>query len=198
MPRKSPTSDSVDAGSINPVEAVELAIAAEQGNLASAVGTGTRARGNNNASVRLGFLGQLEEALAHSEAAVALQRQLKTDAPDVSASELAAFLKNLSNCLGALGRWEEALAAIGEAIAIDRQAAVARPDASVHLVGGLTNLSAILCALGRPEEALAACEEAVALLPEPPVGQLDTFLPVSAVLLNNLAVSLLALAQFSS
>ncbi len=122
------------------------------------------ARSLNNLSFWLANLGRREEALAASEEAVTIRRELAAARPDAFRPDLAAALTNLSVWLGDLGRREEALAAIEEAVAIYRELAAARPDAfRPDLATSLNNLSFWLGGLGRREEALAAITQAVTI-----------------------------------
>jgi tetratricopeptide (TPR) repeat protein len=69
------------------------------------------------------------EALAASQEALAIRRDLAAARPDAFRPGLAGSLNNLSVRLGELGRREEALAAIEEAVAIRRELAARWPDA---------------------------------------------------------------------
>jgi tetratricopeptide (TPR) repeat protein len=86
----------------------------------------TRALSHAEPAGRPGAAG---EALAASQEAAAIRRELAAARPDAFRPDLAMALNNLSACLGDLGRREEALAASQEAAAIYRQLAAARPDA---------------------------------------------------------------------
>jgi len=122
------------------------------------------ARSLNNLSLRLAALGRQEEALAVSQEAVTIRRELAARWPDAYRYELAGSLKDLSPPLAALGRREEALAASQEAAEIYRELAAARPDAfRPDLARSLNNLSLRLGELGRQGEALAAIQEAVTI-----------------------------------
>jgi tetratricopeptide (TPR) repeat protein len=139
--------------------------------------------------VRLSKLGRREEALAASQEAVDLYRQLAAARPDAFLPELARSLNNTGVMLSDLGRREEALAAAQEAVDLYRQLAAARPDAFLpDLASGLTNLGRALSHLGRREEALAASQEGVGLY-----RQLASMWP--AAFLPALATSLGALSQ---
>ena len=118
-----------------------------------------------NLSNRLGDLGRREEALAASQEAVTIGRELAAARPDAFRPDLATSLNNLSLRLGALGRREEALAASQEAVTIRRELAAARPDAfPPALATSLNDLLADLGELGRQVEALAALQEELALI----------------------------------
>ena len=64
-------------------------------------------------SVRLADLGRPKKALAASQEAVTIRRELAAARPDAFRPDLATALNNLSNRLADLGRPEEALAANG-------------------------------------------------------------------------------------
>ena len=68
-------------------------------------------------------------ALAATEEAVAIYRELAAARPDAFRPDLAATLNNLGNRLDALGRREEALAATEEAVGHPPRAGGGRPDA---------------------------------------------------------------------
>ena len=115
-------------------------------------------------SKRLAELGRREEALAASEQATGIYRQLAETRPDAFLPNLATSLNNQSLRLAALGRREEALAAIEQAVTIRRQLAETRPDAFLpSLATSLNNHSNHLANLGRREEALAAIEQATGI-----------------------------------
>jgi tetratricopeptide (TPR) repeat protein len=116
----------------------------------------------DNLSNRHADLGRREDALAASDEAVSIYRQLVDARPDASLPDLARALNNLFNSLADLGRREDASAAIDEAVRIYRQLVDARPDAFLpDLASALDNLSNGLAHLGRPEDAFAAADEAV-------------------------------------
>jgi hypothetical protein len=145
----------------------------------------------SNLSARLGALGRREEALAASQEAAGVYRELAAARPDAFRPGLATALSNLAVRLGALGRREEALAASQEAVTIRRELAAARPDAfRPDLAGSLSNLSVLLGDLGRREEALAASQEAAGIYRELAAARPDAFRPDLAGLLSNLSVLL--------
>jgi tetratricopeptide (TPR) repeat protein len=73
------------------------------------------ARSLNNLSFWSSDLGQREEALAATQEAVKLCRQLTTRNPDAFQLDLSNILTNLGHWLNELGLHEEALAATREA-----------------------------------------------------------------------------------
>jgi tetratricopeptide (TPR) repeat protein len=155
-----------------------------------------------NLSVWLGGLGRREDALAASEEAVTIYRELARDRPHWYAvrrrltqhtlrGDLARSLNNLAADLGELGRREEELTAIQEAVGILRELARARPNTfRPDLARSLNNLMHGLGDLGRREEALAAIEEAVAIYQELAAARPDAFRPDLALSLSNLSLAL--------
>ena len=114
-----------------------------------------------NESRRLAGLRRREEALAASEQATGIYRQLAEADPDIYRPHLAASLNNQSLRLVDLGRQEEALAAVEQAVIIRRQLAESRPDTyRPRLAASLDNLADTLSSLNRDAEASAIREEA--------------------------------------
>ena len=70
----------------------------------------------NNLANRLSALGRREEALAHAQESVRLDRQLAEARPDAFLPDLATSLAVHGNCLAALERHSEAMQATAEAI----------------------------------------------------------------------------------
>ena len=111
-------------------------------------------------------MGRQDDALAATEEAVALRRQLAAARPEAFRPDLALSLNNLSVRLarrGAAGRrrWPRPRRPVVPAPAAGR-----RPAGGVHsrrLALSLNNLSVRLADVGRQDDALAAIEEAVAL-----------------------------------
>jgi tetratricopeptide (TPR) repeat protein len=160
-----------------------------------------------NLSAQLGALGRPEEALAASEEAAEVYRELAAARPHWYALRrrliqlalrpaLATTLSNMAIYLGDLGRREEALAASEEAVGTYRELAAARPHAfRPDLAHSLTNLAVMLGALGRREEALAASEEATGTYRKLAAARPDAFRPALALSLTHLAVMLGALGR---
>ena len=149
------------------------------------------ARRVNINSIRLSEAGRREEALAASEEAVKLRRELVGRNRDAFLPDLAMALNNLGIRLSNLGRREEALAASEEAVSIRRELVGRNRDAFLpDLASALNNLGAYLSNLGRREEALAASEEAVSIRRELVGRNRDAFLPDLAMALNNLGIRL--------
>ena len=136
---------------------------------------------------RLSALGRHVEALAATEEAVALYRELASAWPDAFRPELAMALNNLGNWLAALGRREHALNVAKESVALYRELPAARPDAiSREFAMALDNLSLRLNALGRRADALAAAEEAVAIYRELAAARPEAFRHDLSRALNHL------------
>jgi tetratricopeptide (TPR) repeat protein len=77
----------------------------------------------------LADLGRREDALAASQEAARVYRELAEARPDAFRPDLATSLHNLAVLLAGLGRREDALAAIEEAVTIRRELAARWPDA---------------------------------------------------------------------
>jgi len=132
--------------------------------------------------------GDGEKALATSEEAVRLHRELVDRDLNAFLPELASALNNLSNRLSDSGRIEEALAAGEEAVRLHREHVARNADANLaELASALNDLSNRLSDSGRIEEALAASEEAVRLYRALAGRDPGAFLPELASALNNLS-----------
>ena len=149
-----------------------------------------------NLAIRLGELDRRQDALAASQEAVTIYRELAAARPDAFRHHLAMSLTNLSLWLGSLGRRQDALAAIEEAVTIYRELAAARPDAfRPGLANSLQVLADRLGDLGRGEAALAAIEEAITIRRELARGRPDAFLLDLGTSLNTLAEELTGLGR---
>ncbi|MEV0900430.1 tetratricopeptide repeat protein [Actinoplanes sp. NPDC049802] len=141
---------------------------------------------------RLANAGRHDEALAPSQQAVTIRRQLADTNPAAYLPYLAASLNNLGNRLSELGRRDEALGPSQQAVTIRRQLADANPAAHLpDLAMSLNNLGAMLSALGRRDEALAPSQEATDLYRQLAAA----YLPDLATSLNNLGILLSALGR---
>ena len=141
----------------------------------------------NNCSIRNSDLGRREDALAASEEAAEIYRQLAAEHPDAFRPDLAMSLNNLGNRFSDLGRREDALAATKEAADNIRQLADAQPNAfRSDLAKSLNNLGNRFSDLGRREDALAATKEAADNFRQLADAQPDAFRPDLAANLNNL------------
>jgi tetratricopeptide (TPR) repeat protein len=141
--------------------------------------------------------GRWEEALAATEEAVVIRRDLAAAGSDTSMASLATSLNNLATTLGTLGRHEAALEATEEALAIRRELALARPDAfTPDLAISLSNRATTLSAMGQREAALAATREATDLYHGLAASRPDTFGPELAMSLMSLATRLSDVGKF--
>jgi tetratricopeptide (TPR) repeat protein len=144
----------------------------------------------------LSALGRREEALAATQEAADLYRDLARANPQAFLPYLATSLNNLGRDLSALGQREEALRATQEAVEIRRQLAQENPQAFLpDLATSLNNLGLMLSALGWREEALAATQEAVEHYHKLARQNPPAFLPDLAMSLNNLGRALSALGR---
>ncbi len=153
---------------------------ATQNNLAAALGT---------LGIRYSNLKRLEDALAASEEAVQIRRDLYRKSPDVFAEVLASSLNNLGIRYSNLKRLEDALAASEEAVQILRDPYRKSPDVFAEvLASSLNNLGIWYSNLKRLEDALAASEEAVQILRDLYRKNPDVFAEDLAQSLNNLGI----------
>jgi tetratricopeptide (TPR) repeat protein/CHAT domain-containing protein len=108
----------------------------------------------------LSDVGQKQEALAPTEEAVRILRQVEGSQPDARRF-LAIALNNLGSIYSNLGRSQEALARTEEALKLFRELAKTNPAVLPELAGSLTILGIWYSELGRRQEALAPTEEAL-------------------------------------
>ncbi|MFM9103406.1 MAG: tetratricopeptide repeat protein, partial [Cyanobium sp.] len=118
-----------------------------------------KARALINLGVFLSGVGQRQEALAPTQAAVQVLRPLAGSQPEAQRF-LAMAMGNQGNRLSELGRRQEALAPTEEALRIYRELAKTNPAFLKDLAISLNNLGVFLSELGRRQEALAPTEEA--------------------------------------
>ncbi len=116
----------------------------------------------NNLGLFLGAVGRRAEALAPTEEAVKLYRDLAKSNP-AFLGDLANALNSLGVIYGDLGRRAEALAPTEEAVKLYRDLAKSNPAFLGDLARALNNLGVSYRDLGRRAEALAPTEEAVKL-----------------------------------
>ena len=141
----------------------------------------------NTHAIRLSEIGRRNDALAPTEEAVHIQRQLAQGNPDAYLPDLAVSLTSLGIILSKVGRRDDALAPTEEAVHIQRQLAQGNPDAYLpNLAVSLTNLGIRLSEVGRRDDALAPTEEAVAIYRQLAQGNPDAYLPDLAGSLTNL------------
>ena len=139
-------------------------------------------------------LGRREEALAVTEEAVEILRDLRAGGQDAVLPNLVRGLNNLGGLLSDLGHRERALEAKKEAVDACRALLSADRDTYLPLLAGsLTNLGVGLRALKLRGAARAAAEEAVAVYRGLAVSEPDTYLPYLARALANLGTTLSSL-----
>ncbi|MGC4773513.1 hypothetical protein ACLQ25_31685 [Micromonospora sp. DT44] len=142
-------------------------------------------------AVRLAEVGRRAEALAASEEAVDLRRELADGNRDVYLPDLAMSVHNHATLLGEVGRWTEALAASQVAVGLYRELAEGNRDAYLpNLAMSVNNHATLLGEVGRWTEALAASQVAVDLRRELAEGNRDAYLPNLATSMNNHAIQL--------
>ena len=108
----------------------------------------------------LSAVGHRQEALAHTEEALKIYRELAKTNPAFQPN-LAMALSNLGVFYSELGRRQEALAPSEEALKIFRDLAKTCPAFQPNLANSLSHLGVHYSELGRRQEALAPTEEAV-------------------------------------
>jgi CHAT domain-containing protein/tetratricopeptide (TPR) repeat protein len=142
----------------------------------------------NNLGLFLGAVGRRSEALAPTEEAVKIYRDLAKSNP-AFLGDLAGALNNLGKALTEVGRRAEALAPSEEAVKIYRELAKSNPAFLGGLARALNNLGIRYSDLGRRAEALAPSEEAVKIYRELAKSN-PAFLGDLAMALNNLGKAL--------
>jgi CHAT domain-containing protein len=113
-----------------------------------------------NLGISYSELGRRQEALAPTEEALKIRRELAKTNP-AYLNDLASSLSNLGIRYSDLGRRQEALAPTEEAIKIYRELAKTNPAFQGYLATSLNNLGNRYIKLGRLQEALAPTEEAL-------------------------------------
>ncbi|WP_328383525.1 tetratricopeptide repeat protein [Micromonospora zamorensis] len=162
--------------------------------LATTADPAEHARLHETHALRLANAGLHDQALAASQEAVTIRRQLMQSDPVAYLPDLAMSLANLGVRLSALGRREEALVPAEEAVDLYRQLAKANPTYPPKLAASLNNLGIWVSALGRREEALVPAEEAVDLYRQLAKAN-PAYVPDFAMSLSNLGVWLSALGR---
>ncbi|MFM7641305.1 MAG: CHAT domain-containing tetratricopeptide repeat protein, partial [Cyanobium sp.] len=147
----------------------------------------------NNLGKFLSEVGRRQEALAPTEEAVRIYRELVKTNP-AYLPNVATALNNLGVSLSELGRRQEALAPTEEALQIRRELAKTNPAFLPDLASSLNNLGIRLSELGRRQEALAPSEEALRIYRELAKTN-PAFLPDLASSLNNLGIRLSELGR---
>ncbi|WP_433342596.1 hypothetical protein [Micromonospora sp. CA-111912] len=150
-----------------------------------------RAAWLNRHTLRLKEVGRRAEALAASEEAVNLRRELAATDRDAHLSDLATSVNNHAVRLAEAGRRTEALTASEEGIHLYRElAATNRYTHLSDLAMSVNNHAVQLAEAGRRTEALTASEEAVNLCRELAATDRDAHLPNLAMAVNNHTVRL--------
>jgi tetratricopeptide (TPR) repeat protein len=145
-----------------------------------------RARALINFGTFLSAVGQRQEALAPTEEAVRILRQVEVNQPEPPRF-LAMALTNLGIRYSNLGRRQEALAPTEEAVRIYRELEKTNPAFLPDVAVALINLGVRNTELGRHKEALAQNEEAVKIYRE--LAKYNpAYLPDVAVALNNMGI----------
>jgi tetratricopeptide (TPR) repeat protein len=157
---------------------------------------GRRAALLNTHAWRLANAGLLPEALAATQEAVNIRRELAEADPAAHLPDLARSLNNLGVQLSGVGRYEQALATAEEVVSIRRRLAEADPGAHLaDLAMSLNNLGNHLSDLGRREDALTPAQEATDLHRRLAEVDPGAHLADLAMSLNNLANRQSKLAQ---
>ena len=158
--------------SVNAVPAQLRGLLAEAARIASQVAPSgedlhslaERARQANNRGVLLSNAGRREEALAASEEAVRLRRELVAQNRAAFLPDLASALNNLGSDFSSLGRREEALAASEEAVRVYGELVAQNRAAFLpDLASSLGARGQALLAAGQASAAAACFEEGAAL-----------------------------------
>ena len=143
-----------------------------------------RARALINLGLYTSGVGLRQEALAPTEEAVKILRQVEGSQPEARRI-LAIALTNLGADYSELGRYQEVLALTQGAVTIRRELARTNPAFLPDLGHSLGNLGATFIHLRRHQEAVAPTEEAVKIYRE--LAETNpVFLPDLAGFLNNL------------
>ncbi|MCX5954558.1 MAG: CHAT domain-containing tetratricopeptide repeat protein [Cyanobacteria bacterium] len=145
-----------------------------------------RARAFINLGTFLSAVGQQQEAMAPTEEAVRILRQLEGSQPEARRF-LAIALNNLGKFLGERSRHQEALAPTEEAVKVFRLLAETNPAFLGGQAIALRNLGIWYRELGRRQEALASTEEAVKVFRQL-TQTIPAYLGELAASLNNLGI----------
>jgi tetratricopeptide (TPR) repeat protein len=146
--------------------------------------------------VRLSKLGRWPEALAVTQEAVAIYRELVAASLDQYRPDLALSLTNLGQWFWALDRSAEALPVTEEAVGLYRELATAYPSRyRADLARSLANLGVLFSDLDRSAEALPVTQEAVAIRRELAAVSPDQYRPDLALSLINLGIRYVQLGR---
>ncbi|MFN7631178.1 MAG: CHAT domain-containing protein, partial [Cyanobacteriota bacterium] len=155
-------------------------------NILGDMALGDLAEALTNLGDRYSELDRRQEALAPTEEALRIYRELAKTNP-AFLPDLAMALNNLGNRYSELGRRQQALAPTEEAFRIHRELAKTNPAFLSDLAGSLNNLGNRYIVLGRRQQALAPTEEAVKIYRELAKTN-PAFLGNLATALNNLGI----------
>jgi tetratricopeptide (TPR) repeat protein len=148
--------------------------------------TAIRATWRSWHAVWLAGAGRRAEALATSEEAVRLRRELVAGNRDAYLPNLATSVNNHANRLAELGRRVEALEVSEEAVGFYRELVASNRDAYLpDLATAVNNHALRLAESGRRPEALATSDEAVRSRRELVAGNRDAYLPNLATSVSN-------------
>jgi tetratricopeptide (TPR) repeat protein len=117
---------------------------------------------HQNLAIRLGNVGQVDEALTTAARAVHLYRDLAAEDPDFR-PDLASALDTLATAYGELGLPEDGLVPIAEAVEALRRLMPDDPALTHVLATSLMNQGNLLGDVGRYSDAVESIEQAVAL-----------------------------------
>lgn len=142
----------------------------------------------NNLSRCQNHLRKRVDALASSQEAVKIYRQLVTTCSNEFLSHLSLSLNNLSNCQNDLGQYQNALISIEEAVELCRILTQKHPHLFLpNLAMSLNNLSSCQNQLGEYDDALISIEETVESYRKLAKRNDKVFLRDLAMSLNNLS-----------
>jgi len=146
-----------------------------------------RAKWFGNLGICLSDIGDRQGALAATQEALDLYRQLANKDSDTFSPLVGTALNDLGNSLSELGKREEALEAARGALEIRRDLAMKHPESFLPDVAmALNNLGNRLSEVGNREEALEATREALDLQLHLAAKHPDAYLPGVAMALDNL------------
>jgi tetratricopeptide (TPR) repeat protein len=149
--------------------------------------------------LRLGEIGQLQDALDAAQEGTAIYRQLIQASPDVYLDKFAWSLNNLGKQLDAIGQQRAALAVTQEAVNLYRTLAEADPQRYLPLLAwALNNLGAHLSDTDKLEAALETIQQAVAIRRDLARDDPGAYVPFLASSLNNLGNILAEVEQLDA
>ncbi|MFC9327432.1 hypothetical protein [Kitasatospora sp. NPDC057015] len=145
-----------------------------------------RARIHGDLALRLNRAGRRDQAVPHSDEAVARWRELATTDREAHLPELAVSLANHAVWLAEAGRRDRALTFSGEAVALRQELVALNRDAYLpDLAQSLTNHSGQLAEVGRHAEAVTHSAQALDVYWELVGLERDAHLPELAAAVTN-------------